>query len=101
MGMGIGRETGLARVRESNESVASARGESERCGDGGLNVEEVAVKSSREDSETRVGLPCRAINVSSWSLAWVSDDRCDGDHDEGRKLAKKHAISKNLGPGMS
>jgi hypothetical protein len=49
--MGIGRETD----RESERSGVSETGETGPNGDGGLYVDEVAVNSSREERDTRVG----------------------------------------------
>lgn len=52
--MGMGLEVEGERERVSKESVVSERGEGDRE-EGGLYVDEVAVNSSKDDSDTRVG----------------------------------------------
>lgn len=54
LGMGIGLEAEVESERVSRESVVSERGDGDRE-EGGLYVEEVAVNSSKDDSDTRVG----------------------------------------------
>lgn len=54
LGMGMGLEAEVESERVSRESVVSERGDGDRE-EGGLYVEEVAVNSSKDDSDTRVG----------------------------------------------
>lgn len=54
LGIGIGLEADVGRERVSKESVVSESGDGERE-EGGLYAEVVAVNSSKDESETRVG----------------------------------------------